>query len=95
MAKSQRAAARHILVKTEKQALDLKRRLGQGQDFGVLAKRFSTCPSKKSGGDLGEFGRGDMVKAFDDVVFKQSTNEVHGPVKTKFGFHLIETIYRD
>ena len=95
MNKARRAAARHILVKTEKQALDLKRRLAQGEAFELLAKRFSTCPSKKQGGNLGEFGRGDMVKGFDDVVFKKSLNEVHGPVKTRFGYHLIETIYRD
>ncbi len=91
----QTASARHILVATEKQASDIKRRLEQGDDFGKLAKRFSTCPSKKQGGSLGEFSRGDMVKAFDDVVFKKSILTVHGPVKTKFGFHLIETIYRD
>ena len=64
------ASARHILVKTQQQALDIKKQLDKGADFGTLAKKFSTCPSKKKGGDLGEFRRGQMVKAFDDVVFK-------------------------
>ena len=89
------ACARHILVKTEKQALQLKEKLANGADFGQLAKKFSTCPSGKKGGDLGEFRRGQMVKAFDDVVFKKEVLKVHGPVKTRFGFHLIQTIYRN
>jgi len=88
------ACARHILVKTEKQANDLKEKLAKGADFGQLAKKFSLCPSKKKGGDLGEFKPGQMVKAFDNVVFKKKVLEIHGPVKTKFGFHLIQTIYR-
>lgn len=88
------ACARHILVKTEKQALELKDKLAKGQDFGQLARKFSTCSSAKKGGDLGEFKPGQMVKAFDNVVFKKKVLEVHGPVKTKFGFHLIQVIYR-
>jgi len=88
------ACARHILVKTEKHAQELKQKLAKGADFGQLAKKFSTCPSGKRGGDLGEFKRGQMVKQFDDVVFKRDLLTVHGPIKTKFGFHLIETIYR-
>jgi len=88
------AAAIHILVKTEKQAKELKAKLDQGADFGQLARKFSLCPSKKKGGDLGEFRRGQMVKAFDDVVFKKPLLTVHGPIKTKFGYHLIKTLYR-
>ncbi|TCS38150.1 peptidylprolyl isomerase [Reinekea marinisedimentorum] len=88
------ACARHILVKTREQAEDIIRRLNKGEDFGKLAKKFSTCPSGKKGGDLGEFRRGQMVKAFDDVVFKKKVLEIHGPVKTKFGFHVIQTIFR-
>jgi len=88
------ACARHILVKTEKQANDLKKQIAKGADFALLAKKFSTCPSGKKGGDLGEFRPGQMVKAFDNVVFKKKILEVHGPVKTKFGYHLIQTIYR-
>lgn len=89
-----KAAALHILVKTEKQALEVKSKLDKGADFGLMARKFSTCSSKKKGGDLGEFRSGQMVKAFDDVVFKKELLKVHGPIKTKFGFHLIKTLYR-
>ncbi|WP_412496122.1 peptidylprolyl isomerase [Shewanella chilikensis] len=90
-----RACARHILVKSREEAEKLKARIAKGEDFGKLAKQYSQCPSKKRGGDLGEFGPGQMVKAFDQVVFKKPVLEVHGPVKTQFGFHLIQTIYRN
>jgi peptidyl-prolyl cis-trans isomerase C len=52
------------------------------------------CPSGKKGGDLGEFRKGQMVKPFDDAVFKGPLLSVQGPVKTQFGFHLIKTLYR-
>ncbi|MCL2919119.1 peptidylprolyl isomerase [Shewanella litorisediminis] len=90
-----RACARHILVKTREEAEKLKARIDKGEDFGKLAKQYSLCSSKRRSGDLGEFGPGQMVKAFDDVVFKKPVLEVHGPVKTRFGFHLIQTIYRN
>ncbi|MBE1298753.1 MAG: peptidylprolyl isomerase [Alteromonadaceae bacterium] len=89
-----RASAYHILVKTKQEAEKLKQQLAKGANFQQLAKKHSICPSRKRGGDLGEFNRGDMVKAVDDVVFKKALLEVHGPVKTKFGFHLIKTVYR-
>lgn len=89
------ACARHILVKTKSEAEKLKHSLAQGADFGELAKKHSTCSSAKQGGNLGEFRPGEMVKAFDNVVFKKPILTVHGPIKTQFGFHLIETIYRD
>lgn len=88
------ACARHILVKTKEEAEKLKQQLAKGADFAKLAKKHSTCNSAKKGGDLGEFPPGRMLKAFDNVVFKKPVLKVHGPVKTKFGFHLIETIYR-
>ncbi|WP_448552278.1 peptidylprolyl isomerase PpiC [Thalassotalea montiporae] len=88
------ASARHILVKDKTLAEKLKQQLDKGADFAKLAKKHSTCPSGKRGGDLGEFRRGQMVKAFDDVVFKKDVLKIHGPVKTRFGFHLIQTIYR-
>ena len=90
-----RPCARHILVKTREQAEDLKKQLDGGADFSKLAQKYSQCPSKKNGGSLGEFNKGDMVKAFDDVVFKGPLLKVQGPVKTRFGWHLIETIYRN
>ncbi|MBV0932472.1 peptidylprolyl isomerase PpiC [Marinobacterium weihaiense] len=89
------AAALHILVKTRQEALDILEQLNKGKPFAALAKRHSICPSGKRGGDLGEFRRGDMVKAFDDVVFKRPLLKVHGPVKTRFGYHLIKTLYRN
>ncbi|PCI21764.1 MAG: peptidylprolyl isomerase [Piscirickettsiaceae bacterium] len=89
-----KACARHILLKTKDQAESVKRQLANGADFASLAKKHSQCSSAKRGGDLGEFGPGKMLKAFDNVVFKKAVLTVHGPVKTKFGYHLIETIYR-
>jgi len=89
-----KACARHILVKTKEEAEKLKRLLSTGADFGGIAKKHSTCNSAKRGGDLGEFSPGKMLKAFDNVVFKKPLLKVHGPIKTKFGYHLIETIYR-
>ncbi|WP_296047531.1 peptidylprolyl isomerase [uncultured Alteromonas sp.] len=91
------AAALHILVRTEKEALLLLAQLkkANGKNFAALAKKFSICPSARRGGDLGEFRRGQMVKQFDDVVFKKDLLTIHGPVKTKFGYHLIKTLYRN
>ena len=89
-----KASARHILVKTKEEAEALKKKIADGSDFGTLAKKHSTCSSAKRGGDLGEFSPGKMVKVFDDVVFKKPVLIVHGPVKSKFGYHLIQTIYR-
>lgn len=88
------ACARHILVKDKELAEELKKKLDKGEDFAKLAKKYSTCNSAKRGGDLGEFPPGKMIKAFDNVVFKKPVLKIHGPVKTKFGYHLIQTIYR-
>jgi len=90
------ACARHILVATEEQANDLKRQIDEGADFGELARQFSSCPSGRSGGDLGEFRPGQMVKEFNDVCFgdEYAVGEVQGPVKTQFGYHLIEVTKR-
>lgn len=89
-----KASAVHILVKTKNEAEKIKQKLAKGESFAALAKKHSTCPSGKKGGDLGEFQPGQMVKAFDNVVFKKAILEVHGPIKTQFGFHLIKTLYR-
>ena len=89
------ASARHILVKTKEQADTLKQQLTNGAAFDRLAKNHSIFKSSaKKGGDLGEFPPGRMLKAFDNIVFKKPLLTVHGPIKTKFGYHLIETIYR-
>jgi peptidyl-prolyl cis-trans isomerase C len=82
------------LVKSLEEAEAIKKQLQSGADFDKLAKKFSICSSSKKGGNLGEFRQCQMVKPFDDVVFKKPILTLHGPVKTKFGYHLIETIYR-
>jgi peptidyl-prolyl cis-trans isomerase C len=89
-----RAAARHILVADEAACEDLKKQIQDGADFGALAKEHSQCPSGQRGGALGEFGRGQMVPEFDQVVFSAPINEVQGPVKTQFGYHLLEVTSR-
>ena len=89
------AQARHILVPTEEAANSLKTQIENGEDFGELAKTHSECPSGRSGGDLGSFGPGQMVPEFDEVVFSAPVNEVQGPVKTQFGYHLIDIVKRD
>ena len=88
------ASARHILVPTEEQCLELKSQLEAGGSFESLAKQHSTCPSGQKGGELGEFGPGQMVKEFDEVVFSAPLNQVQGPVKTQFGYHLLEITSR-
>jgi peptidyl-prolyl cis-trans isomerase C len=88
------ATARHILVDSEDKCNELKAQIEAGEDFAEVAKSHSTCPSGASGGDLGRFGRGQMVKEFDEVVFNGEVNKVHGPVKTQFGYHLLEVTDR-
>ncbi|MBY4677138.1 peptidylprolyl isomerase [Marinobacterium arenosum] len=88
------ALARHILVKTRQEAEQLKQQLAKSADFGQLAKKHSLCNSRKRGGDLGEVRPGQMVKAIDNVIFRKKELVVHGPIKTQFGFHLVEVIYR-
>ncbi|MBV0934527.1 peptidylprolyl isomerase [Marinobacterium weihaiense] len=90
-----RASARHILVATEAECQALKDQIEQGADFAALAKAHSQCPSGQQGGELGSFGPGQMVPAFDKVVFSAPINEVQGPVQTQFGYHLLEVTSRD
>lgn len=89
-----KATARHILVATEKACADLKKEIEGGADFAALAKKHSTCPSGQRGGDLGTFSRGQMVPEFDKVCFQGDVGVVHGPVKTQFGYHLVEVTKR-
>ncbi|MFK8030369.1 MAG: peptidylprolyl isomerase [Gammaproteobacteria bacterium] len=88
------ASARHILVATEDECNALKTQIEGGADFAKVAAEHSTCPSSRKGGDLGEFGPGMMVKEFDEVVFSGELSEIHGPVKTQFGYHLIDITAR-
>ena len=89
-----KASARHILVDSEAKCNELKAEIEGGADFAVVAKEHSSCPSGASGGELGEFGPGQMVKEFDEVVFSGDLNTVHGPVQTQFGYHLLEITSR-
>lgn len=82
--------ASHILVANEHEAQDLVKKLGEGKSFESLAKEFSTCPSGKDGGSLGNFGKGQMVKEFETAAFALKVGEVSGPVRTQFGYHLIK-----
>lgn len=82
--------ASHILVDTKAEADSLKSKIDSGASFETLAAQYSKCPSGRSGGDLGYFGRGDMVKSFEDAAFKLPIGKVSEPVKTQFGWHLIK-----
>ncbi len=89
---SEKVRARHILVDQEYEAKDLLQKLQAGSKFEDLAKTFSKCPSRNQGGDLGVFTRGRMVQAFEDAAFSLKEGEVSGPVRTQFGYHLIQRI---
>ncbi len=88
------ATARHILVATEEECLELKEEIEAGADFARIALNRSSCPSRMQGGDLGTFARGQMVKEFDEAVFTGELNTLLGPVRTMFGYHLIEVTKR-
>ena len=82
----------HILVKTEKEVNTVLERLKKGEKFSAIAKDVSMCPSKKRGGDLGTFGRGQMVKEFEQSAFALDKGQISGIVKTQFGYHIIRRL---
>jgi len=84
--------ARHILVEHEYEAQDVLRKLRAGESFEDLARVFSKCPSSRQGGDLGPFKRGRMVEAFEEAAFALKPSEVSGPVRTRFGYHIIQRL---
>ena len=90
-----KATARHILVSSEEECSNLKQQIIDGADFAEMASAHSQCPSGQQGGDLGSFSPGQMVPEFDTVVFNETVGDVHGPVQTQFGYHLIEITSRD
>ena len=90
-----KASARHILVKTEEACLDLKKQIEEGTDFAEAAKQHSQCPSGARGGELGTFAPGQMVPEFDQAVFSGNVGELQGPIKTQFGYHLLEVTSRE
>ncbi len=84
-------SAKHILVSSEREALDLKTKIDSNEiTFEDAAKKYSSCPSGQAGGDLGYFGRGMMVKPFEEAAFSAELNKVTNPVQTQFGWHLIK-----
>jgi len=89
-----KASARHILVDSQQACENLKTEIAAGGDFAKLASQHSRCPSGREGGALGQFSPGQMVKEFDAVVFSAPIGVVQGPVKTQFGWHLIEVTSR-
>ena len=82
--------ASHILVQSLAEAVNLQEQISAGADFGLLAKNHSKCPSGQNGGDLGMFGRGMMVKPFEEAAFGAEVGKVVGPVQTQFGYHLVK-----
>ncbi|MGA2783254.1 MAG: peptidylprolyl isomerase [Candidatus Bathyarchaeia archaeon] len=82
----------HILVKTEKEAKTVMERLKGGEKFSNIAKEVSLCPSGKRGGDLGTFGRGKMVKEFEQAAFSLEKGQNSPIVKTQFGYHIVRRL---
>ena len=82
--------ASHILVDTEEKANEILEDITDGLSFEDAAKQYSSCPSKQEGGSLGQFGKGQMVKEFEDAVFAMHVGQISPPVKTQFGYHLIK-----
>lgn len=84
--------AEHILVKTNEEANSILFDVRRGANFEDIARARSVCPSGKKGGDLGWFGRGMMVKEFEDAVFSTPPGSISGIVKTQFGYHIIKVL---
>ena len=82
--------ARHILVEQEYEAKDILKKLSEGETFDDLARIFSKCPSSRQGGDLGVFKRGQMVESFDEAVFSLAVGQLSAPIRTRFGYHIIQ-----
>lgn len=89
------AHARHILVADENECNELINQLKEGADFATLAAKNSSCPSGQQGGDLGTFHQGQMVPEFDEVVFSAPIGVYPEPVKTQFGYHVIDVVSRE
>ena len=89
---TKRVNASHILVKTEDEAMVVAFDVKHGKSFEEVAQQKSLCPSGKKGGNLGWFGRGQMIKEFEDACFAAKKGDILGPVKTQFGYHIIKVI---
>lgn len=82
--------ASHILVEKEYEAEDVLKKISEGNSFESLAKAYSKCPSGREGGDLGSFGKGQMVGEFEAAAFALKVGEISAPVRTQFGYHIIK-----
>ena len=82
----------HILVKTEQEARTILDQVNKGANFSKIAMEKSLCPSGKKGGDLGTFGRGRMVREFENAAFNLQKGQISQPVKTEFGWHIIKRL---
>ena len=88
------ATARHILVDSESKCQSLIDEIKGGADFAAVAKENSSCPSSRDGGNLGSFGKGQMVPEFETACFDGEIGDVQGPIKTQFGYHVVEVTAR-
>jgi peptidyl-prolyl cis-trans isomerase C len=86
---SERSSATRSKEEAESQIADMERQLQDGADFAALARASSDCGSAQAGGDLGSFGRGQMVKGFEDAAFALNIGDTSAVIETSFGFHII------
>ncbi|WP_319641925.1 peptidylprolyl isomerase [Methanovulcanius yangii] len=89
---SNQVHASHILVKSETEAKKIIERIESGEDFTIIARECSVCPSGQNGGDLGWFERGCMVPDFEKACFDGKAGTIVGPIQTRFGWHVIHII---
>ena len=81
--------ASHLLVQTEEEAKQLREDILNGRKFEDVAAEVSMCPSGANGGDLGFFGRGVMVREFEEAAFSMNIGDLSEPIQTQFGWHLL------
>jgi peptidyl-prolyl cis-trans isomerase C len=89
-----RALVRHILVDREETCEELKDKILRGADFAKMARQHSKCPSAELGGALGEVAQGELAPEFDKIAFQTKVGEICGPIRTKYGYHLMEVTGR-
>lgn len=93
--KPESVVASHILIDTEDKANDIIKEINEGLAFENAAQKYSSCPSKEQGGNLGEFTKGQMVPEFEEAAFSMELNTISDPVKTQFGYHIIKLISKN